>query len=426
MKSPAQFHAEQSSDRRDMALYGRWLRVAWLALVVIAVFILGVFVFSFTVPTPPGPFATDPTARANLLAAGLAPQHYDAIQRALRVAMAVVCYMVGLMLLWRRPMDRMALFVAFLLVGVSIGTTEETTLTVLPTVLAFPANALKFIWYACVPAFFYLFPNGRWVPHWTRWLVLLWVWGQVYRVTLAPPLGIRPPAWISVLNQLLFLAYLGNLVMLVGAPVYRYVRVSRPVERQQTKWLLAGIAGVGVPGLLLLLTEIIFPSFAPNGSLVYVVGQVFVEVMLLFVPISIGYAMLRYRLYDIDLIIRRTLIYTVLTSALVVIYWGSVLVLQEIVSVFTRQTKQPPLVIVASTLAIVALFRPLRRRVQAIIDRRFYRRKYNAQQTLQAFSAKMRVETDLDTLRGDLVQVAHDTLEPAHVSLWLREGQRNG
>jgi hypothetical protein len=138
------------------------------------------------------------------------------------------------------------------------------------------------------------------------------------------------------------------------------------------------------------------------------------------IPVAIGVAMLKYHLYDIDLVINRTLVYGVLTAVLALIYFGGVTATQAISRSLTGQEEQPQLVIVTSTLVIAALFNPLRRRIQAFIDRRFYRRKYDAAKTLEAFSAKLRDETDLDALTGELIGVVGETMQPAHVSLWLR------
>ncbi len=138
------------------------------------------------------------------------------------------------------------------------------------------------------------------------------------------------------------------------------------------------------------------------------------------VPVAIGLAVLKYRLYDIDLLINRTLVYGSLTAMLVAVYFGGVATTQTIFRALTGQEEQPQLAIVISTLVIAALFNPLRRRVQALVDRRFYRRKYDARKTLEAFSAKLREETDLNALNEDLVGVVRETMQPAHVSLWLR------
>jgi hypothetical protein len=137
-------------------------------------------------------------------------------------------------------------------------------------------------------------------------------------------------------------------------------------------------------------------------------------------PISIGIAIVRYRLYDIDILINRTLVYGALSATLALIYFGGVATTQAIFRALTGQQEQPQLAIVISTLLIAALFNPLRRRIQRFIDRRFYRRKYDARKTLEAFSAKLRDETDLDALSDDLVGVVKETMQPSHISLWQR------
>jgi hypothetical protein len=142
----------------------------------------------------------------------------------------------------------------------------------------------------------------------------------------------------------------------------------------------------------------------------------------LLIPISIGAAILRYRLYDIDVIINRALVYATLTLALAVVYFGSVALLQYLLRSLTGQEAQ--LTIVASTLVIAALFQPFRRRIQSTIDRRFYRRKYDAARTLEAFSARLRNDRDLEQLEAELLSVVGETMQPSHLSLWLRDGER--
>ena len=147
------------------------------------------------------------------------------------------------------------------------------------------------------------------------------------------------------------------------------------------------------------------------------------------VPLAIGIAILRYRLYDIDLIINRTIVYGSLTLMLALIYFGGVTATQTLFRNISGQEQLPQLLVVASTLVIAALFNPLRHRIQAFIDRRFYRMKYDARKTLEGFSAKLRDETDLDALNDNLVGVVRETIQPAHVRLWLRsptEAERGG
>ncbi len=193
-------------------------------------------------------------------------------------------------------------------------------------------------------------------------------------------------------------------------------RRAANIERQQIKWLL--YAGV----LTFIMTATVSPAapFDLPGFVSTVLETILLPVALPSIPVAVGIAILKHRLYDIDLIINRTLVYGVLTGTLALVYFGGVAITQAIFRTFTAQEHQPQLAVVASTLVIAALFMPLRRRIQAFIDRRFYRRKYDAAKTLAAFSTKLRNETDLDALNAELVGVVRETMQPAHVSLWLR------
>jgi hypothetical protein len=205
----------------------------------------------------------------------------------------------------------------------------------------------------------------------------------------------------GLLTGLLFVGLLGA----VASVVVRFRR-SRGVERQQMKWFLYAVA-------LMLASPLEVVGYLPE-----IVSNVLFGVVLIALPTAIGIAVLRYRLYDIDLVINRTLVYGPLTAMLALFYLGGVVSMQYAFRTLTGQESQ--VAIVASTLAIAALFNPLRRRVQAFVDRRFYRRKYDARKTLEALSAKLRDETDLNALSDDLVGVVRETMQPAHVSVWLR------
>jgi hypothetical protein len=218
----------------------------------------------------------------------------------------------------------------------------------------------------------------------------------------------------------------------VGAAlqVYRYRHDSDAVGRQQLKWVSFAFAAAAVGDLVgYLLPPALWPSLinappqpqtTPAGILyVLFFGPLLAIIAVCLVPVSILISILRYRLWDVDIIIRRTLIYSALTLSLALVYFSSVLLLQAIFRALTGQG-QSELVTVVSTLLIAALFVPLRTWVQRGIDRRFYRRKYDAAKTLAAFGALARDEVDLDTLRNDLVLVVQETMQPAHVSLWLR------
>jgi uncharacterized membrane protein YedE/YeeE len=199
------------------------------------------------------------------------------------------------------------------------------------------------------------------------------------------------------------------LVAGVGAVSSLLVRFrwARGDERQQIKWFASAAA--------LTLAWIIVGE-EQSGEIVALSGLLVIAS----IPVATGIAILRYRLYDIDRIINRTLVYGVLTGILVLVYFGGVAASEAIFRALTGQEQQPQIAVVVSTLVIAALFTPLRRRIQRLIDRRFYTRKYDARKTLEAFSVQLREETDLEALSEDLVGVIRETMQPAHVSLWLR------
>jgi hypothetical protein len=262
------------------------------------------------------------------------------------------------------------------------------------------------------PLLMLLFPTGR-LPS-RRWRPLAWTSTTAGAVLLALVLFFDNPdqvggaisiaavAVVSVIFASIFLSALSIVV--------RYRR-ARGAERQQLKWfaLAAVLIGVVTAGHLLFLDLLLPEALLTLLDAATITG----------LYVAVGIAILRYRLYDIDIIINRTLVYGSLTVTLVLVYLGSVIGLQYILRALTGQESQ--LAIVASTLAIAALFNPLHRRIQASIDRLFYRRKYDAAKTLEEFSAKLRDETDLDALNSDLVRAVRETVQPEHVSLWLRE-----
>ena len=201
------------------------------------------------------------------------------------------------------------------------------------------------------------------------------------------------------------------------AQIYRYARVSSPAQRQQTKWVVFSVTGSVLGVTSVSLPVLFLPSLSQPGmsNLAYKL----IALSVLLVPLSFAISILRHRLWDIDIIIRRTMIYSALTGALALAYFSSVVALQGLFRALTGQG-QNQFVTVLSTLAIAALFAPLRRRVQDVIDRRFYRKKYDAAKTLAAFAATCRDETDLDKLTASLIAVVQETMQPEHVSLWLR------
>src|SRR5439155_13375898 len=224
----------------------------------------------------------------------------------------------------------------------------------------------------------------------------------------------------AFLNAIAGMLYVSVLLSLVIAQVYRYRRVSTPVQRQQTKWVVYCFAVLILLAVgLWVIPQLIFPALRQPGSLFSSLGTIVGDSLLVLIPISFGIAILRYRLYDIDILINRTLVYSTLTVLLATVYEVSVFTLQSLTGGLTL-IRGNQLAIVASTLLIGVLFKPLHDRTRALIDRRFYRRKYDAARTLARFSTTIRDEVDLNQLGAKLIAVVEETMQPAHVSLWLR------
>jgi hypothetical protein len=249
-----------------------------------------------------------------------------------------------------------------------------------------------FVGYMAWMLFFYLFPSGRFVPRWTRWLALCWV--LFVGLWIFTPFG--PPSWPLLLFNVTVLVLWGSFPV---AQLYRYARVSDAIQRQQTKWVVFGVA-VAVAGLLTTIFTVgAAVDLPPEEVGPKMLSMLLMDAFALFIPLSIGVAVLRSRLFDIDVVINRTLVYGSLTATLVALYFGGIVLLQRVFVVLTGE--KSTLAVVASTLLIAALFNPLRRRIQSFIDRRFYRRKYDARKTLEALSAKLRDETDFDALNAE-------------------------
>jgi hypothetical protein len=277
-----------------------------------------------------------------------------------------------------------------------------------------------------------LFPDGR-LPS-KRWRPLAWLSGAVIVSmsvggALSPgrladlggvrnPFGLERHPWVAEATQSVTLLLPLCILAAAASLVLRFLR-SGGEEREQIKWLAfaASILGLGFSSLVI--PGIVVPNDGGGANPLWEnLLEDAVTLSFAGVPIAVGIAILRYRLYDIDLIINRTLVYGSLTAVLALVYVGGVVGLQSVFRGLTGQ--ESTLAVVASTLAIAALFNPLRRRVQAFVDRRFYRRKYDAAKTLAAFNARLRQETDLEALSNDLVGVVSSTMRPSHASLWLR------
>src|SRR5258706_3358395 len=409
------------SDEAGTSLHGRQLvlaRVVWTTLILIT---LGIFVvclpiyFSIlqTICTNATSAACadkqlTPDAAQTLQHLGISLSLYAAANLALLLIWACTWFVVGALIAWRKSNDWVALLVAFWLV---LQGTTNATLTVgnSQSGWQWPAllfNNLAFLFLYLV---FFLFPDGRFVPRWMRWVMLALVAESVLSF-LFPDL-----AFLSIFSSF------GGTIIIIIAQIYRYRRVSTALQRQQTKWVVYGLTVTLVCDLIVALPVFFFPS--AGTTLFAFFYNIFFETAITFftflIPIAFGVAILRHRLWDIDIIINRTLVYGTLTAILALLYFGLIFALQYLLQGIINNNND--VAIVVSTLAIAALFQPLRHRIQRVIDRRFYRRKYDAARTVEAFSAILRNEVDLSQLSEYLVAVVQETMQPAHISLWLRK-----
>ena len=414
----------ESHNRLDMRLHGRWLVLVRLVCLTLCVLSAGLLIASIpsyfvnihllctgTAAACNGSGQFTPGDVQRLHEFGFSLDFY-AIYTIILVSLAALGYwLVAAFLFWRKSGDHVAL-----LATVSLATFPvvfNPGINTLPSPWWFPAHVLSFLGSLCIVLFFYVFPSGYFVPSFMRWItvvaLLSWGFGCFF-----PVAAFNPFSHSQVLNVLTYLGLLGGIV---PVQIYRYRRVSSPVQRQQTRWVVYGMS-VGVGGYLVLFTfALFFPSLFLTGSLVSLIRLTVVYVLSLLTPLSIGLAILRSRLWDIDLLINRTLVYGTLTGILALVYVILVIGLQALLASVIRHGSGVAIII--STLAIVALCQPLRHRIQQIIDRRFYRRKYNAVQTLATFSATLRHEVELDQLRETLLIVVQETMQPVHVSLWI-------
>jgi hypothetical protein len=249
-------------------------------------------------------------------------------------------------------------------------------------------------------------------------------WPIVAFLALQVPFTFFPEVYTLEISavSLGFLVFLSQAPLLVVAQLYPYRRVSSPVQRQQTKWVVFGFAVPTTVYVLGIVPYLMFSVLSSPGSLylpAFVVVQDFLQLL---IPLSFGFAMLRSRLWDIDVLINRTLVYGTLTvtmtGILALVYLGSIIAFQALFRGLFQQASD--VAIVVATLVIYALFQPVHTRIQALIDRRFYRSKYDAAKIVAAFNATLRHEVDLDQLREHLLAMVQETMQPTHVSLWLR------
>ncbi|OGO48692.1 MAG: hypothetical protein A2W37_12750 [Chloroflexi bacterium RBG_16_63_12] len=403
--------------------------MAWLAvtLLTLTLFVIGV----------PARYAQLSAAAQNnraLLELRVSVTSYAVYFTALSFAIGLAHFVTAAVIFWRRSHERMALLVALALVtnGATAPLSGLYALATIHPAWQWPVGAVNYLGLISSMLLLFVFPAGGFVPRWTRPLAWLWCVLNVPAVFF-PNSALSFTTWPLLLEIVVLLGWPG-----VGAyaQLHRYFRVSSPLQRQQTKWVTIGLTaavlrpfGYFLPfGFLPLLNQPKLPNFLYQlvGSTFFTFASIFqwasftgLAAMMMVFPLAFAVCILRYRLWDIDLIIRRTLIYSALTTMLALLYFVSIVLLQALFRTLTGEG-QNEFVTVISTLAIAVLSLPLRRRVQDAIDRRFYRKKYDAEKTLAAFAATCRDETDLDKLTARLVEVVQETMQPESVSLWLK------
>ena len=425
----------QQPNATSGALHGPWLLVArggWVALTLLILALNAI-----AIPTAIETLRSGCQSGAQCLGVqlspaillqfqqmGISPDFLAAYQVAGAVAATVIHCALAALIVWRRSTDPMALFCASMLALVGGATYTgllDAGLRPLSPSWYWPVGIIEFLGLASLLTFFLLFPRGRFAPRWTLWLVPVILLSEAHYVFFMNASQVEGASDAFPIDFLLF----ALLVLCLSAlQVYRYRRISTYRERQQTKWVVFGFS-LAMVGYLVSFTleHLSLPQQPAQASaiLTLVAGTLSIAFLLL-IPVSIAVAILRSRLYDIDLLINRTLVYGSLTAILALVYIAGVVGVQALVNTVARQESADPapLLIVITTLAVAALFQPLRRSLQRAIDRRFYRRKYNVEQTLAAFGATLRQEVDLRALNDHLLRVVQQTMEPASLSLWLR------
>ncbi len=344
---------------------------------------------------------------SNALLASEAAARYDL---ALNLVIAAGFIGAGALILWKAQNRWFRWLTAFVLFFFPLGALDSIVRMTGFGYDYFLAGSL--LWPAFL-LFLYLFPDGRAVPGWSRWPMLIVLGTHLFAqtVVLASYWTTVAP-WLWQIASTLFVVVLLGFVMILACQVYRYRVVSTATERAQVKWFVAALAAVVVSMLV---------NSLPSGAVLQSApgfGADISNLAYLLIPLSITIAILHYRLWDIDVVIRKTLLYTVTTALLALLFFGSVILLQRVFEAVTGQQSQAAIVL--STLAIAALFNPLRTRIQAWIDRRPYRKKYDVQQVLARFAITARDETNMNALTAELARVVRETLQPEHAGIWLR------
>jgi hypothetical protein len=347
---------------------------------------------------------------SEIAGAGMTINEFAIILVTLEFFMLATWIGIGIAIFVLRSNDWMAMLVSLMLIVFSSATFISGTMTagaLSQPALAGVTAALAILGELLITAFFLLFPNGRLVPRWLWWLIPFR--GLTALLDYIPAYRNLPGS--EVLSTFFLLP---TVILMLGVQIFRYRRSSTQRERYQTRWVLFGVV-TGLGAFVVVAIVAMVTGFWQSAWAV--MAWTLMNLIATLIPITFAVAILRANLWDIDVVIRRTTVYAVLTALLASVYFGSVVILQRLLSPFTGESTPS---VVLSTLLIAALSLPLRRRVQDVIDQRFFRKKYNAEKVLERFAATVRDETDLDALTAELVRVIQETMQPEHVSVWLK------
>ncbi len=378
------------NGRFRIVMLGLWTLTAGI---LVLSFLLGIPLAFQAITTLSGASALVGMARTATTALHISPLVYALYALFVRAIFVAVHLAIAVLLLRQRQRGWFVWFVAFYMVVFGATMTQEVVALGLTAITPFSLTTIQTVvndagWLLFV-SFFFLFPNGRFVPRWTALALIVWFINAF--VPMPQPIQIGVP------------------LVAVGAQIYRYRRVSTVAERRQTKWVVFGF-------FLFMAASLAFLPAINRADNTLALEAVILGGMLL--PLSIGVAMWRGQLWDVDVIIRKTLQYGLVTAVLIVVYFGSVTLLQSLIA--RTSGNDSPIVLVISTLLVAALVNPLRRRVQAAVDRRFFRQKYDAQQVLAHFARTARDEVRLEDLVVAIENVIRESMQPERVTLVLR------
>jgi signal transduction histidine kinase len=385
-------------DESHTRLQGPWLVLVRLVWVVLSLLAWSIFIASLPVY-----FASQQKSYT---------VGYAVFLLVLGIFVSLVWFIVAVMIFWRKSNDWLALLVSLMLVLQGVNTTVNA-LQIIPSVWQVPASVLALVAFDLLFLVFCLFPNGRFVPRWVPWIGVLFLGWEVLLI-----LNIFPQSY-TLLTVLVQYSFLGSFVV---AQLYRYHTVSSRTERQQTKWIVFGVTMTYLIELGFDFCFVLFPSYFSPGSLGVIILEPLGNVVPILIPLSFGFAILRYRLWDIDIIIQRTLVYGTLTAMLTLVYVGLVFALQLLLRGFINQTNDVALVV--STLVVAALFQPLRRRLQRIINRLMYGERDDPYAVLTRLGKRLEATLASDTVLPTIVETVAQTLKLAYVAITLAPDER--